>query len=205
MRWVYKFHKDSNFMANLKELIKKLRADGGLEGIRATAFELAKSNSDGAVEELIRMSNGKSSWFGRYNYDNYARQLIGVEALGESGNQRALEFLRFIYKPRAFIEVNNRKFPGDDGLADTSRTTIVGRKYPNARGELARRLSIDYVTERQTTHNTSTTNINKVPIERIPVEVKERIEKNYLNSSPHIVIREAIRKLERGLGVEDAA
>jgi hypothetical protein len=79
---------------DVDSLIKKLRTCPAEER-RALALELASEGGKEAVSELIRMTEGRiRRGLRRYNFGD---QLIGVEALGETGDKTALDYLTRIY------------------------------------------------------------------------------------------------------------
>lgn len=91
----------------IAELVEKLQASLNLR--RETALRLATIPDDRAHEELYRMANGEvidyrpGTWrtlwlripIGKYSLDD---QLIALDALAETGTQRAFYFLKEIIK-----------------------------------------------------------------------------------------------------------
>lgn len=81
-------------MSMISNLIKRLRKCSSQER-RSVAIELAKTGNDNGIRELIRMIEGRRKYLlCWYNLDD---QLIGVEALGETGKKEALEYLEKVY------------------------------------------------------------------------------------------------------------
>jgi hypothetical protein len=82
---------DPSHTSSLVEKVRRCRqADR-----RSCAQELAKAGTDEAVGELIRMVRGDRRR-GLLSY-SVEDQLIGVEALGETANRKALEYLKHVY------------------------------------------------------------------------------------------------------------
>ena len=113
---------------------------------KVAALKLAQNGTDEGVMELIRMVEGRwRRWFFWYDYED---QLIGVEALGETGSEKALEYLRFVYRAESKTRIE-----GMAGMPMDKHEQFVGRleveyhemdviEYPNARGSL--RENLDY-------------------------------------------------------------
>ena len=78
------------------DLIQRLKTCSAEER-RAIAMELAQTQSDKTVKELIRLTKGKG-----YTSITLDEQLATIDALGETGNVKALNYLKRI--SRASVE-----------------------------------------------------------------------------------------------------
>lgn len=123
------------------DLVKRLRTCSAGER-RNIAMELAQTGTDEAVAELIRMVEGRHrrglSW---YELDD---QLIGVEALGETGTERAeraLSFLREVYTTSAYLTLEHeRVYYGGASTPECdiwAYVTYMHCTYPHARRQLS--------------------------------------------------------------------
>ena len=84
--------KDRN---SARDPIKELRKCSPEEK-RELAIELARTRDIRIIDELIRMSEGRrNGLFSRYSE---ASQLIGLEALGETGSSYAIQYLTDLNK-----------------------------------------------------------------------------------------------------------
>jgi len=95
----------------------------------AIAIQLAELGTDKAIDELVRMVEGRRKykirfWGGSYSYND---QLIGIEALGETGSKKALEYLKAL--------ISEKEFEGPEKMDDTSDSPIRCQvNFPRARG-----------------------------------------------------------------------
>lgn len=128
-------------------LVKQLRTCPA-EHRRFAALKLAENGTDEDVRELIRMVEGRRrSWFFWYDYED---QLTGVEALGDTGSRKALEYLKFVYQAEHRTEIEGMaNVPMDKheqymGRIEVEYNEMQVVVYPNARGTL--RESLDYRT-----------------------------------------------------------
>ncbi len=172
------------------DLIQKLRICSAEER-RAVAIELAKTRSEEAIAELKRMVEGRHrkglKW---YNYDD---QLVGIEALGNTNNDEALNFLAKVYSSLwsygsvgELICTYKAQGSGDLPSWDSVRTDSYD--FPWARGELRRRLA--YSVELNTPHVEDYTLASRSE-EEIEAELRE-----ILSREPHSSIQRVIRGLE---------
>lgn len=126
------------------DLVKELRACLP-EDREKLAVQLARSGSEDAVPELIRMVEGKRRRvLAHYEFED---QLIGIRALGETGKQEALDYIEWLTKETRGlpIDLSSRTAhrEGGDYLFATHEKVEV--HYPNAKGEL--RTALDYYEE----------------------------------------------------------
>lgn len=142
---------------------------------RNIATALAKTGTDEAVDELIRMVEGKRRhWLGSYNLVD---ALLGVEALGETHNVLALLYLKRVYTPRGYTSpLEYSSWGGSEPRDDGNYTLIITETtYPFVTKELAQQLSYteswEYCTTRheeskvdiyQKTNNAHTTFITAI-------------------------------------------
>lgn len=176
-----------------KQWIKQLRTSSPEER-KDIALALGKISSDEAVFELKKMVEGKwRRFFKRYDFED---QLIGVEALGETGREDVLEYLKHIYTPFVFSRETGSYFPGDDGLPDTSEETLEIHHYRNAPKMLADSLSYECLISSRTTYGSHTTNINLIPVNHINEQEIQRYREGAIKNNTHQAFRKAIGKLE---------
>ena len=128
------------------DLVQRLRTCSAEER-RNIATALAKTGTDEAVDELIRMVEGKRRhWLRFYNPDD---QLLGVEALGETHNRFAMQYLERVYTPRTHTSSMEYSSGGGSEPRDDENHTLITAEitYPRARKGLAQQLS--YTERRQ--------------------------------------------------------
>ena len=95
------------------------------------AISLGQTGTNYAVGQLVRMARGRRRFW--FNWFDYRDQLIGIQALGETRSERALEFLRKTYQKRETVFcISSRKCSYESG-------TGVDCDFPNA-GNLRRKL-----------------------------------------------------------------
>jgi hypothetical protein len=130
----------------IDELVQKVRTCTPQER-RNAAFELAATESEAAVKELIRMVEARSrGWLSHHDLQD---QLIGVEALGKTGSLAALDYLRQVYESsRCFQQTKTEVMsegsePRDDNVYAIEFDVHV---YPLARSDLAARLEYKHAT-----------------------------------------------------------
>ena len=116
---------------------KKLRTCSSKER-KDVAMELAHTGTDYAVEELIRMVEGKRRhWLKWYSYGDV---VLGIEALGETKNRGALDYLSSVIKPefKTYTEVLPSTHAKDSvhPEIDFERITTHETVYPKIRGKL---------------------------------------------------------------------
>jgi hypothetical protein len=124
-----------------RDLVQKLRTCS-LPERKDAALSLAHRGTDKDIEELIRMVKGRRrhglSWY------NFQDQLIGVEALGETSRQTALNFLTTAYTPVRKV-VEDRTYGQGGGSEpmndDVYGTLIVECYFLKANGALKKQLS----------------------------------------------------------------
>lgn len=132
-------------------------------------------------------------------YYQLDESLKAIEALGETGNLRALEFLENLYIPK--IECQSERYfvsggsePRDDDWKLVITTAVV---YPNAQGCLADALS--YVVGTEDIYEDDTEENLEVN------DYSDQLERGELvppeNNQAHIIIQTAIAKLKRVLEV----
>lgn len=131
------------FVDMAADLVQRLRTCPAKER-RAAAMELAKTGTDEAVVELIRMVDGatrdytsrtiKTLWLKLSIDYSFEDQLIGIGALGESGNRQALDYLNrlIVFEESCPLQCSNH---GDMGQP------IPYHSYNNAHGKLGDVLS----------------------------------------------------------------
>lgn len=105
-------------------------------------MELAQTGSNEAIAELIRMVEGRHRR--RLSWYSPADQLVGVEALGETSNQNALDYLKKVYGTvRGSDEFDHHVGGGGSEPRDDDVWTIHFKvhTYPNAKGMLAGNLA----------------------------------------------------------------
>ena len=124
--------KDKN---SARDPIKELRKCSPEEK-RELAIELARTRDLRIIDELIRMSEGRrNGLFSRYSE---ASQLIGLEALGETGSSYAIQYLIGLCERREF-DVPKVYFSNtEDEPIDYLETRVF---HPHARGKLGKILS----------------------------------------------------------------
>lgn len=176
--------------------IKKLRASSPEER-KDIALALGKIASDKAVIELKKMVEGR--WKRIFEWYNFEDQLIGVEALGETGRRDVLEYLNHIYTPFVFPRKTGSCFPGDDGLPDTSEKTLEIHHYRNAPKKLIDSLSYSFCVGSRTTYRSHTTNIDKIPVDHISEREIQRYREEAFKRNEHQIFRKAIVNLEESI------
>jgi hypothetical protein len=118
----------------VKTIIKDLKSKS--PSIRQDAArELGKLQVEDAVKPLIKMANGVRGIFKKYNDED---QLAAVEALAETGSERALQFLHYLTTPSIGKE---EKGTVVDGGRMEEATFSVEYEYIYARGALKKKLS----------------------------------------------------------------
>jgi hypothetical protein len=128
-----------NYFHMAESLISRLRMSNSPEDRRSIAIELAQTGSDMAVLELIRMAECKvrkrshvSCWF--HSYYGGRDQLNAIQALGESGNEHALEYLERIYSAEkgeeSTFERATDSWFGDHAIYEN--VTEIPYKFPNS-------------------------------------------------------------------------
>lgn len=153
------------------------------------ALQSARSGGEDAVAELIRMVEAKRrSLFSRYDY---ADQLTGVKALGETRSREALQYLEGLYAPTkgAPVAAASQTSRREAGRAFIVTHEKVKVDYPNARDELRRRLSHDIDIYYDIEYGGEL---------RMPSRRKSR-ESDNKDAQVHGVLQSAIRKLKEGL------
>jgi len=124
------------------ELINKIRFAPSSEERREIALQLASIKEDEAHDELYRMADGeiiytprtwKRLWLRKaiteYGLED---QLIAIEALAETGTEKALNFLRNIKKSKSYLSGSEREWgPYHEMFGHGG-----GRIYYNAKGVL---------------------------------------------------------------------
>lgn len=175
------------------DLLRRVRSSS-LQERRTVALELAKTRSEETMAELKRMVQGRRrrglKW---YNYDD---QLVGIEALGETGITEALEFLSRVYSSTLSPEYGESfcTYPmqGSGDLPSYESVSIDSFRFPWARRKLGRRLAYSVeLHEHRVEHST------------LPMRPKEDIEaelREIFCREPHSVIQRAIRELEAVTG-----
>lgn len=134
-----------------QDLVQRLRTCFAEER-KAAAIELAKTETNEAVAELIRMAEGRRRyWLSWYTLDD---QLIGVEALGESRSKNALEYLHILSQSKS-VEARRKWIPYRTSMP-TPQSAEVYRDcfpncFPNAKGELRNVLERSYHGSRPST------------------------------------------------------
>jgi len=129
------------------ELTNKIRFASSSEERREIALQLASIKEDEAHDELYRMANGEIIYTPRTRKTLWLRkaiteygledQLIAIEALAETGTEKALNFLRSIKRSKPY-------WPGPEGEWDPYYKMMghgSGRIYYNAKGAL--RVALD--------------------------------------------------------------
>ena len=172
----------------IASLVKKLRMSPSPEAGREIALQLATSPEEEHHEELYRMANGevmrytprtwKTLWL-RLPVDRYGLedQLSALDALAETGTERAFNFLKILY-------VENVDHPSERWGAEWTYvahgTTHSGceevyHTYPNARGALKTALnySYDVFNPDDSSINSSVHNRVKGAIQRIEEAYKQ--------------------------------
>jgi hypothetical protein len=177
----------------IREIIKKLRSCPPEER-EQTAMALARTTGEEAVEELIRMAEGRRrGLFSRYEL---ADQLIGLKALGETGRTEALQYLQELYSPvEGRTEPIHRKRVGrEQGAHFVSTHEIKPVQYPNARRELQEKLSYEVETKYGLNYSTALGR---------PERIKQE-ETDTRNDEVHSLVQSSIEKLERNLGESES-
>ena len=115
------------------DLVKRLRTCSK-EDRKVAALELARSRSNRAIKELIRMvKGGYRHWWRRYEYED---QLIGIEALGATGSRIALEYLKELIGTTDFSQSYTENWQGD-----SCQINVTGKMtFPRAKRRLAQEL-----------------------------------------------------------------
>jgi hypothetical protein len=183
---------------NIEQVIMHLRSP--LPPVRdMAAHELAKYGEP-AVPELIRMVEGRRrGWISRYTYED---QLAGISALGETGSQKALDYLRTMYQQTVIPITAKVSWTVHKGNGHPMCLTGKGRigehyRYPNVRGSFRKRL--EYTLRpfpRIADIDFATTTL---------FEDARAKQQNILNTPAHATIRQAISKLELALEKVDCA
>lgn len=136
----------------VNDLVKKLRRACSPECKKKAALEISKNDDKKSFQELYNMVNGARISFIPYQRYSLEDQLIGIEVLGESGRQEALDFLVNLYTPKithhSLIEETVAGEPDWDGVDPRPRAyTISPEKdqfnYINAKGRLKKILKYD--------------------------------------------------------------
>lgn len=147
---------------NISDLVERLRTCPAGKR-KEVAFELARRGTSEAVGELIRMVDAelrisyptetrykgeKIHWWSRktklvsYEYtqpaENYGfeDQLIGIEALGETGSARALEYLKNLIREERRLETLTRPACATQDIPFPYDEEVLCIYYPNAKGSL---------------------------------------------------------------------
>lgn len=164
------------------DLVQRLRTCSAEER-RAIAMELAITRKETALTELKWMVEGGSR--GSLRWYNYDDQLIGIEALRETGTGEALEFLCKVYSSVFSFSTgdSHSNYETDSGygvtvIYDVARITF---RFPWAKKNLRRRLAYSAYYDFCPEDSRSTTE----------AELRELFSKE-----PHSTIRRAIRELE---------
>ncbi len=123
----------------VENLVKKLRTCSKEER-RNIAIQISRTSTDEAIGELIRMVEGRHrrglKW---YTLDD---QLIGIEALGETGRQDVLDLLIEMYTPLTEHGENHElNHPLSGKTVSVVETSF---NYPNVTDELNSSLSFTY-------------------------------------------------------------
>lgn len=128
-------------------LIQRLRTCT-TEERRAVAMELVKEGTDEAIEELIRMFEGKRRiWFRFYDFKD---QLIAADAIGQTKRRDLLDYLRNSLKPKESVSVDGPHYYmfGSDLDYDSCFYRSYHRaSFPNLRGKLKKILKDKWVEE----------------------------------------------------------
>jgi hypothetical protein len=122
----------------MNSLVHKLRTAPANQR-RVLAIELARTRSDEVTNELIKMvESGRRTWVSHHTADD---QLIGVEALGETGDKEALDYLSKLYstvdilhKVQSTMIYCGGHEPSSDVWMDVHCQIY---RYPLAKGRLA--------------------------------------------------------------------
>ena len=121
----------------IESLIKIIRSDLIPDAREKLSVELAKSGSDWATLELIRMAEGKlrrKSKYGKLFYRFYSEddQINAISALGETKNKLALDYLKKIYYSKDSEEIVP-EYPKTKSLENIESIEIVTtHEYINA-------------------------------------------------------------------------
>jgi len=167
------------------DLIQRLRTCRPEER-KFAAIYLARTENSEAVQELIRMADGRRrrglKWY------DFNDQLAGVEALSETNSPRALSYLREVY---ASQDKTLESREHDDGLSLREIGKKVEVFYPNAKRELRRRLR----------YTVEVTHPHEIECGYAVLREGEDIRAvRYKDQRTHDVLTSSIKKLESGLG-----
>lgn len=164
----------------IEGLIQKLRTCSSKER-KAVAMELARTGTNETADELIRMVEGRRRyWLSWYNLDD---QLIGVEALGETGRVEALEYLKHVYTP-TIDEWETNYNPAHRQISYLATDRNESYTYTNARKELFKELNF-YILENGDYDYSN----NNLSLEQQRVEI-------FQTNNSHKIFRKSIQKLE---------
>jgi len=191
--------------SNQNDLIKRLRTCPAEER-KDIAFQLASTRSDWVVEELIRISDaGVKSYTPRsistlwlrlpIRYDSMDQD-IAIEALGQTGSKRALEHLENLYKytTRGY----HTNYRGNLNLIYVNLNVVeeVGAllTFPNARGDLKKRLGVKIWTYKVVAGGLSGTTPYHETVERQSLEMG--LAGYETNVIPYYLIAQSIKRLK---------
>lgn len=172
-------------------LVQRLRVCSADER-RVVAMRLAQTGTDEAVTELIRVvERRRKRLLSHYSLDD---QLLGVESLGETSSQNALNYLRQAYTPQVSVEERGFvRYWGIDPPMNKSDAGVYWKvevhKYPNAPLGLVEDLTYEVPL---TTWSESYD--SDIPLNEI--EIREMREDVPAGKRTHQIFRTAISKLE---------
>jgi hypothetical protein len=132
------------------DLVQRLKTCSAQER-KAAAMELSQAGTDESVHGLIEMADGdvrvytprswKTLWLKSAVYYSLDDQLAGIEALGQTGNRKALDYLKNLAEETQYEDsCGTGMMQGSDFYPDYWFTHY---DYPNAKGWLASCMSID--------------------------------------------------------------
>lgn len=171
-------------------LVKRLRTCPSEER-KKVALTLARQGTEEAVDELLRMAEGgRRHWLQRYDRTD---QIIAVMALGESGSERALEYLKKVdspwkSRPRPISQQRVGREQGGQYFTTHERVEVDYPEAPDGlREQLQYTVDVYYVVERHGDMG--------MPARR------QTGQRDSRRTAIHRALQEAIEKLQERLSV----